>query len=42
MAHDDGGGVSRRQVLTTGSGLLAGFGLTTMVPGVAHGRSRPG
>ncbi|MFC0110219.1 discoidin domain-containing protein [Kibdelosporangium aridum] len=35
MAHDNGGGVSRRQVLTTGTGLLAGFGLTTMLPGVA-------
>lgn len=35
MAQDFGSGVSRRQALTLGGGLLAGFGLSTLLPAVA-------
>lgn len=35
MAQDFGNGVSRRQALTMSGGLLAGFGLSTLLPGVA-------
>ncbi|MFS8096876.1 discoidin domain-containing protein [Lentzea alba] len=35
MAQDFGGGVSRRQALTMGGGLLAGFGVGSLLPGAA-------
>jgi hypothetical protein len=35
MTHDFGSGVSRRQALTLSGGLLAGFGLSTVLPGSA-------
>ncbi|MFD9699899.1 discoidin domain-containing protein [Lentzea sp. NPDC059081] len=42
MAQDFGSGVSRRQALTMGGGLLAGFGLSGVVTAAAHAAPQPG